>query len=290
MSSRRNTLIALLLACATLITLDFNGGTSSALEPIRRGVGEALGPAEQVSAAVVRPFVAVPDWFTSKQKLHDDVAALTAENADLREQVNTEDYNRNRLAQYDALTATAEDLGRALVPARVIAYGPQQSFSRTVTIDAGSDAGVRPDLTVVNDDGLVGRVLRTTSSTATVLLILDQDSTVGGRIGKSMEVGFLKGRGVIGDEGRLDLELIDSKEVPAKGDQVVTWGSSGSGPYLPGVPVGTVSQVYSSVRDSSQRAVIDPYVDFSSLDVVGVVVPSGTDSDRAVIEADGSLQ
>lgn len=290
MSSRRNTLIALLLACATLITLDFNGGTSSALEPVRRGVGEALGPAEQVSAAAVRPFVAIPDWFTSKRELHDDVAALTAENADLREQVNTHDYNRNRLKEYDALTATAEDLGRALVPARVIAYGPQQSFSRTVTIDAGSDAGLRPDLTVVNADGLVGRVLRTTSSTATVLLILDQDSTVGGRIGQSMEVGFLKGRGVIGDEGRLDLELIDSKEVPAKGDQVVTWGSSGAGPYLPGVPVGTVSQVYTSVRDTSQRAVIDPYVDFSSLDVVGVVVPSGTDSDRAVVEADGSLR
>ena len=32
-----------------------------------------------------------------------------------------------------------------------------------------------------------------------------------------------------------------------------------------------------------------PYVDFSALDVVGVVVPSGTTSDRGVIEADGSV-
>ncbi len=31
-------------------------------------------------------------------------------------------------------------------------------------------------------------------------------------------------------------------------------------------------------------------MDFSSLDLVGVVVPSGTRSDRAVIEADGSIQ
>jgi rod shape-determining protein MreC len=36
--------------------------------------------------------------------------------------------------------------------------------------------------------------------------------------------------------------------------------------------------------------VIQPYVDFGSLDLVGVVVPSGSASDRAVIEADGSLQ
>lgn len=287
MSSPRTTLVALLLACATLITLDFHGGTDSALEPVRRGVGEAFGPAERVSAAAFRPVQAIPEWFSSKRDLRDDVATLTAENADLKEQLNTRGYNKNRLAEYDGLTRTSKDLGRALVPARVIAYGPQQSFSRTVTIDAGSDAGLRPDLTVVNADGLVGRVLRTTSDTATVLLILDQDSTVGARIGDNMEVGFLKGRGVIGAEGRLDLELIDSSVTPAKGEQVVTWGSNASGPYLPGVPIGTVTQVFTTVRDSSLRAVIEPHVDFSSLDLVGVVVPSGIKSDRSVIEADG---
>ena len=42
-------------------------------------------------------------------------------------------------------------------------------------------------------------------------------------------------------------------------------------------------------RASAQRAVIDPFVDFGALDLVGVVVPAGTHSDRAVIEADGSL-
>ena len=75
--------------------------------------------------------------------------------------------------------------------------------------------------------------------------------------------------------------------VPAKHDTVVTWGSR-AGPYAPGVPIGRVTDVYSSLRETSQRAVIEPFVDFCALDVVGVVVPSGTTSDRAVIEADGS--
>jgi rod shape-determining protein MreC len=56
------------------------------------------------------------------------------------------------------------------------------------------------------------------------------------------------------------------------------------------VPIGKVTEVFTSVRESSQRAVVEPFVDFSSLDVVGVVVPTGTRSDRAVVEADGSLQ
>ena len=78
--------------------------------------------------------------------------------------------------------------------------------------------------------------------------------------------------------------------MPSKGESVVTWGSQDGAPYVSGVPVGVVDSVYSSLRETTQRAVIDPFVDFSALDVVGVVVPSGTASDRGVIEADGSLR
>ena len=176
------------------------------------------------------------------------------------------------------------------MPARVVGVGASQTFSRTVTIDAGSEAGVHPDQTVVNADGLVGRVLRVTRTTATVLLVIDAESVVGGRIGESMQLGFLHGRGDLGRSGRLDLELVDDSVVPAKGDVVVTWGSQGGAPYVTGVPVGRVTQVFSSLRQTSQRAVIAPFVDFGALDVVGVVVPSGTQSDRSVVEADGRLR
>jgi rod shape-determining protein MreC len=144
-------------------------------------------------------------------------------------------------------------------------------------------------MTVLNNDGLVGRILRVTRTTATVLLVVDTESVVGGRVGESMEVGFLHGRGVLGGDGRLDLELVDQSAVPAKGDNVVTWGSDGGAPYVAGIPIGTVTSVYTSLRETSQRAVIDPFVDFASLDLVGVVVPPGTHSDRSVIEADGRM-
>lgn len=286
----RSLVIALALACATLMTLDHQAGDGSPLEPVRSAVGEAFGPLENGADAVVRPIAAVPRWFRTQEGLREDVAALQSQNSELKQELATSGFDRNRLQEYDDLTAVAKDAGHAMVPARVVAYGPAQSFSRTVTIDAGSRAGVRPDQTVVNADGLVGRVLRTTRTTATVLLILDADSVVGARVGESMEVGFLRGRGVLGGDGRLDLELVDAAVVPGKGDSVVTWGSHDAGPYVQGIPIGRVQAVFSSLRETSRRAVIEPYVDFTSLDVVGVVVPSGTDSDRALIEADGSLR
>jgi rod shape-determining protein MreC len=284
----RALLVALVLGSFSLMALDSQGG-GSPVDPARRAVGEVFGPVETATATAVRPFGAVPDWLRSRDAMQQDLLQLQAENSQLRSDLARQDYDRNRLEEYDGLTTAARSLGYSLVPARVVALGPSQSFSRTVTIDAGSDAGIHPDLTVVNNDGLVGRVLRVTRSTATVLLIVDADSVVGARVGRSMQVGLLHGRGVLGSDGRLDLELVDDTAVPAEHDAVVTWGSEGGGPYVSGVPIGRVTHVYSSVRESAQRAVIDPFVDFGALDLVGVVVPAGTHSDRAVIEADGGL-
>ncbi len=283
-------LVALVLASATLITLDYHRGPDSPMEPVRSAVGEVFGPVQAAGAGVARPFTAVPEWFTARSDLRREIAVLTSENSELRSKLTTSGVDRNRLAEYDALTTTAEQAGLALVPARVIGFGPAQAFSHTVTIDAGSKAGLRPDLTVLNGDGLVGRVIRVTKTTATVLLIVDVDSVVGARVGTSMELGFLRGRGVPGGDGRLDLELVDDSAIPGKGDAVLTWGSRDGAPYVSNVPIGRVTKVFTSVRDSAKRAVIEPYVDFTALDVVGVVVPSGTASDRAVIEADGSIQ
>jgi rod shape-determining protein MreC len=285
----RSRMVALVLACLTLMTLDHHPGAGSPLEPARAAMGSVFGPVESGTAAVVRPVTALGGWFRSQKSLQNDIATLEAQNSRLRAEQATSQYQRNQLAEYQGLTAAATSLGQALVPAHVVAYGPAQSFSRTVTIDAGSDAGVRPDQTVLNDDGLVGRVLRVTRTTATVLLIVDTESVVGGRVGASMKVGFLRGKGELGGHGSLDLQLVDQADSPAEGDSIVTWGSRDGAPYVSGVPIGRVTAVYASLRESTQRAVISPYVDFGALDVVGVVVPQGTRSDRGLIEADGSL-
>lgn len=285
---RPSRVVALLLAGATLIALD--AGTGSPLDPARRALGEVLGPVESGASAALAPVLGTRAWLESRGSMRRDLDALKLQNADLQERVRTTAFDRNRLGEYDRLTSAANSYGRALVPARVIGVGAAQTFSRTVTIDAGSTSGLHADMTVVNGDGLVGRIIRTSSGTSTVLLVIDADSVVGGRVGQSMKVGFLRGQGSLDAGGRLDLELVDQAHVPSKDDSVVTWGSDDGAPYVSGIPVGSVTSVYTSLRETTQRAEIAPYVDFGALDLVGVVVASGTRSDRAVIEADGSLR
>lgn len=281
----RTVLVLLLLASFTLITLDVRGGDESPVEPLRSAVGDVLGPVEEVTATVVRPFRAVPGFFQTTATLREELEQIEAENSALRGQLATTVLDRNRATELDGLLRSSTSTGYALVPSRVVAVGPAQAFSRTVTIDAGTSSGVYPDMTVLNNDGLVGRVIRADHGTATVLLVVDAESVVGGRLGSSMEVGFLRGRGQLGDKGRLDLDLVDNSVTPVEDDILVTWGSKNGAPYVAGVPIGRVTSVYSSPRQLSKQAVIEPLVDFSSLDLVGVVVNADAKSDRVVIKA-----
>ena len=279
----RRVLGLLVLASLTVITLDARTGADSPLNPVRSAVGSVVGPLESVTNGITQPFADAGGFFRTNKSLRGDIATLSAENSRLRGQVSTDPLDRQRLAELDGLARTATETGYSLVAARVIAVGPVQSFSRTVTIDAGTSSGIRADMTVLNNDGLVGRVVRATRSTATVLLIVDTSSVVGGRLSTNMEIGFLRGRGSIGDSGRLDLDLVDNAVEPSRNDAVVTWGSKNGVPYVAGIPIGRVESVVSTPRQSSRVAVIRPFVDFSSLDVVGVVVPTGTKGDRTVI-------
>ena len=279
----RRTFGLLVLACLTVITLDAR--SSSPLDPLRSAVGNVVGPMETASTTALRPFTDLSGALRTNHGLREDVARLESENARLRGTVATLPLDQKRLAELDGLTRTVADTGYSLVAARVVAMGPAQSFSRTVTIDAGTSSGIHPDMTVLNSDGLVGRVVRATRSTATVLLVVDTDSVVGGRLGTSLEVGFLRGRGSADDDGRLALDLVDSSVQPSKDDVVVTWGSKDGVPYVAGIPIGRVESVVSSPQESTRRAMIKPFVDFTALDVVGVVVPKGTQGDRPVLTA-----
>ena len=152
--------------------------------------------------------------------------------------------------------------------AQVIAIGAAQGFSWTITIDAGSDDGIQRDMTVLNGDGLVGRVTTVGPSTSTVLLACDPDFTVGTRMEKSMEIGFATGQG----DRPLRVQLLNGKANVKRGDRLVTFGSQADKPFVPGVPIGTVVKLDPGAGGLTRTVEVQPFVGYTSLDVVGVVV------------------
>ncbi len=123
-------------------------------------------------------------------------------------------------------------------------------------------------MTVLNGDGLVGRVTTVSSSTATVLLACDPDFTVGTRMEGSMELGFGTGQG----DRPMKVQLLNGKAKVHVGDRLVTFGSQGDKPFVPGVPIGRIVRIDPSAGGLTRTVEVQPFVGFSQLDVVGVVV------------------
>jgi len=157
------------------------------------------------------------------------------------------------------------------VAATVIATG--QGYQQTVTLDAGSRDGVQPRETVLNGRGLVGEVTSVGPDSCTVLLATDSSSTVGVQLAPSGQVGWVTGPGKTRTgSGQLALQILNGNAVLKPGMQLVTSASEHDRPYVPGVPVGYISSVASRAGGLTARANVTPYVDFTALGVVGIVI------------------
>ena len=276
-------LLVLLVAIAfALITVDLRGGEQSPLDGARGAAASALGPVEKGVASAVDPVGNAIGAVRDSGSRHDRISKLEAENAALRQKLGSDDRNRSRARELDRLLKTAGAGHYGVKGAQVIAIGPAQGFSWTVTIDAGSRDGLAKDMTVLNGDGLVGRITTVGSSTSTVLLANDPDFTVGTRLEKSSELGFATGRG----DRALSVQLLNGQAKVKRGDRLVTFGSSSDKPFVPGVPVGEITKVQRHSGDLTRTVSVRPYVGFSKLDIVGVVVRPPRENPRdKVLEA-----
>lgn len=286
--TRRSRLVLsiLLIAALTLITIDYRGGDNSPLRGLR-GVGAVIfGPVEHAAAAAVRPIGNFAEGVTDAPAQRRKADRLERENQRLRAQLNAEQLDKSRSAQLTRLLGTAGLGGYRIVAGQVISAG--QGFEDTVTIDVGSTSGVRGEMTVMTADGLVGRVTRVGPTTATVLLATDAASTVGARMEGSQQIGLIEGTGRRGfgngTATPLRLQLLDANEGITVGQRIMTLGSHNGRPYVPGVPIGTIVSIRQTPGSLTRIAQVRPFVDYTSLDVVGVVVaPPRTDPHDAVL-------
>ncbi|WJV48719.1 rod shape-determining protein MreC [Streptomyces flavofungini] len=273
-------LLVLLIAIAfALITVDIRGGEDSPVDGARQAAATVFGPVEDGMSSAVDPIGNAIGAVRDSGDRHDRIAELERQNAALKAKLGSDDRNRSRVAQLDSMLKKAGAGQYGIKGAEVIGIGAAQGFSWTVTIDAGANDGLKRDMTVLNGDGLVGRVTTVGPSTATVLLANDPDFTVGTRMEKTDELGFASGQG----DRPLRVQLLNGKAKVKKGDRLVTFGSQADKPFVPGVPVGEVVRVDPSGGDLTRNVFVRPYVGFTKLDVVGVVVEAPREDPRDTV-------
>ncbi|HJY59861.1 MAG TPA: rod shape-determining protein MreC [Streptosporangiaceae bacterium] len=278
--SRRTRLVlgVLLIVAIALITLDFRDGGAS---PARNVGADVFGPIERVTHDVTNPVASLFDSVTGGPSAQSTIANLQQENAALRAQLSSAQLSktaRQQLAKLLQLDAG----GYRIMAANVIAAGGD--YSDTVTLDVGRSDGIKRDETVLNGSGFVGTITQVSEDTSTLLLADDASSVTGVQVQGSGEIGAVTGTGKsTSGSPMLRLTLFDANAVLEPGQQVDTYASVGDQPEVPGVPVGTVVSVHSSPGSLTQTALVRPFVDFTALGVVGVVVQVPTHNPRTSI-------
>ena len=260
----RVVLVVLLVVALGLIGLNYADGSNGLLRAARNAGSAIFGGTEHAASSVPRFFSGSGSSGTQVQSLQEQVARLRAE-------LTGEQLSRSDYAQLRKLLQIAGAAQYRVVAASVIAVGT--GFQQTVTIDAGSANGIRPDETVLNGEGLVGAVTSVTSSTATVMLASSPAVAVGAQVAPSGQLGVVTGSAATASSGGLmHLQMLSSSAALKPGDQLVTSASVRDRPYVPGVPIGVVTKLINVNGALTEAAEVRPYVDFTALGVVGVVI------------------
>lgn len=239
--------------------------------PARALLAQALSPFVGFEHGILGMPAEIRKAWVSRRDLEEENTVLRRQFDQLRGEVaalrglKEENERLHRLLDFKASGPLR------LLPAELIGRDTRQWYS-SIVIDKGTRLGVRPDMPVVAEGGVVGKVIESSPDVSTVLLIVDKRSRVGGVIERTRETGVAGGSSF----NTLRLEYLPRRCEAKAGDRVVTSGLGGV--YPPGLVLGDVISVYDAEAGLSSCADIAPCVDFSRLEAVFVV--TGTRGDE----------
>jgi rod shape-determining protein MreC len=192
-------------------------------------------------------------------RLLREVDQLTRRNSDLLEIIKQQGrikklQGANKNGKVKSLTA------------RVIGRDSTQ-WSKMIFIDKGTDDGIRGNVAVVTDAGIVGHTIHSTATTSKVLLITDSRSAIDSLFQNTRVPGVSTGTG----EGLCEIKFVPIDAELEVGDRVI---SSGLGGVFPkGRMVGSVVSVVKRRQELFQDVVVTPSADLSRLEDVLVLLP-----------------
>ena len=240
-------------------------------------------PLANVANVIASPFrsayTSVADWFNDKQNYYQDNTALKEENAALKKQLaemeaairqaEKDSAENERLKQLLGLKAQRPDLTSDLQAAMITEH-TVTNWTSSLTIDKGTRHGLEVNDCVISETGaLVGLISEVGTNWATVLTLVDTDTSLGAQVFRTNDLGLAQGNFSLMGEKRLRLEYLPADCSLLGGDLVVTSGLGGF--YPAGLVIGSVAEVQQDDSGATSYAILTPAVDFDGLSEVFVI-------------------
>ena len=280
-SNNRLVLIVLSVSCVGMIGLTTI--KNEQLRPLRTAVGYLLMPVQtgvnRVGSAVYTNFKNQERMRTAlsdNEALRKQVASLTMENTRLQ----SDSYELRRLRALYELNQTYGQY--RMTGARVIAKDTGNWF-HVFRIDKGARDGIKPDMNVVGDGGLIGIVTDVGDNYATVRSIIDDVSRVSAMAIQSNDTCIVSGSLQLYASGKLKLSDITDTADIKDGDAIVT--STVSSKFLPGILIGYVGDLKTDPDRLTRSGTLVPVADFETIQDVLVVLDL-----KSEMREDGSFE
>ncbi len=266
-TSQRLTLVILLLASVTVITLDYRGTASHDIGSIRNAARDMISPVQRALSATLHP---IGDFFSGAV----NYGSAVSENARLQEEIGAlrRQVLENAQAEHQLQQVLAEEHLPFVqnIPTELaeVLSGSSSNFELTFEINRGTSNGVGVGMPVVAGAGLVGTVISAGHVTSMVRLLTDPASAVGVRLGTGNSVAVAVGQGS-GDP--LRLEYVTASMSPRIGQRVYTSGLMGADSYPSGIPVGYISSVGPAGGSLTRTVLVQPFASFTNTQYVAVM-------------------
>jgi rod shape-determining protein MreC len=212
-----------------------------------------------------------------------NILELKRENEILRQlNVNLSDeVNRLREARLEnmrlrAMIGMKEKTEFKLVAGDIVGKS-LQLLRNTITLNIGEQDGVKPDMPIISETGLVGKIITTSTHYSVGQLMLNKDFRASAKIQRSRIDGIVAWDG--GDAVRL--KNVSKTANVKEGDVVTT--SEYSSIFPPEIKIGIVSHLAEQSGNLFKEIDVVPSVDFPSLEQV-FVVTALVDTERIVLE------
>ncbi|MGO9534954.1 MAG: rod shape-determining protein MreC [Syntrophobacteraceae bacterium] len=264
----RAALLVLISITVFLYIFSLNFRTHYRMDFLQRSVTETVSPPIQLFGRIFSAFEEFFRDYIWLKKLRGENESLKRELIELESKLTSyqeayvENQRLRRLLDFKTM------IRAETVPAQVIMHDLTGWF-QTLMIDKGFRDGVAPDMPVVNDEGVIGRILDVSDRHSRVLLITDQGSSVDAIDQRNRVRGILSGKDANGCILKYIRGNLDIKE----GDLVITSGKDGI--YPKGLRLGFVQAAYKDPVDLFQKIDVKPLVRMSALEEVLIIKRGG---------------
>jgi len=206
-------------------------------------------------------------FFTDIRKLQEENEELKRKNSELEQSLREFEIvkaENETLKEYVGLKDKYQDY--QTIPAYII-NKDITNYNQVIVINVGEKDGIKPNMTVIADQGLVGHVISTTQTTSKVQTIIDTASSVSCNISTSREPIIVTG--TLEKASTLKASYIPTDAVILENDKVETSGIGGI--YSKGIPIGTIKEIVSTKNITDRYAYVETAVDFKKLETVLVI-------------------